>query len=570
MKKLSIIACIISVSVGLNAESVKTEQLNLVNTVKKNLISPSLAVKKNKKQKVGSLTLQKTNIQTDQVILKVKPGIDIKNKLVDLKNFFNIEAEEVHSFVLRKPGVSINASPKMVILKISDKSKLNQVVQYFKNQNGVLEAKPDYIVKAFGIPNDPMYDGQWDMDKINAPAAWDVSHGSNSVVVGVVDTGIDYTQPELKKNIWVNEKELNGKPGVDDDGDGYVDDIYGIDTFNHDSDPMDDHGHGTHVSGTIGAVGNNKMGIAGINWNVKLIACKFLGKYGYGYTSGAIECMNYLNYLKEKENVNIVAINNSWGGGGYDSDLYNEMNESGQLNIIDVCAAGNAGNDNDQNPAYPASYDLPNIISVAATDENDDLAWFSNYGATSVDLAAPGVNILSTLPSLHLCQRKKDITGVGFENNNSIAGWEFLSVDWNFPIKDLPEYHWHRDNNDSFAGNWSLSNSIDENVTPKEFVLQTAITKKFDLSEYNSTDNEASMFSRLKNSSTGFPGCLSLSLSFGRASLAVFIASARICRCFEERNSCWPMFSCSRTLRVNAIRTPPTEGRDGRMMVWSW
>jgi subtilisin family serine protease len=488
MKKLSMIVCIISVGLGLNAENIKTEQINLVDKIKKSIITPSLAVKKNNKQKIQGFYLKKANIQTDQIILKVAPGSDIKNKLVELKNFLNIKAKKVHSFILKKPGISAKASPKMVIIKVSDKSKLKEVIQYFKNQNGVLEAKPDFVVKAFGIPNDPMYDGQWDMDKINAPAAWDVSHGSDSVAVGVVDTGIDYTQSELKKNIWVNEKELNGKPGVDDDGDGYVDDIYGIDTYNHDSDPMDDEGHGTHVAGTIGAVGNNKLGIAGINWNIKLIACKFIGKDGYGYTSGAIECMNYLNSLKEK-NVNIVAINNSWGGGEYDSDLYDVMKTSGDLNIIDVCAAGNESNDNDENPTYPASYDLPNIISVAATDQDDNLAWFSNYGQTSVDLAAPGVDILSTIPSLHKCQRKKNIVGIGFENANSVKGWEFLSVDWESPIKDLPEYHWHRDNNDSFAGSWSLSNNIDENVTSKEFVIQSAVTKRFDLSEYNSTDN---------------------------------------------------------------------------------
>jgi hypothetical protein len=194
-----------------------------------------------------------------------------------------------------------------------------------------------------------------------------------------------------------NEAECTAN-GIDNDGNGYVDDCYGIDTFNHDSNPMDDYGHGTHVAGTIGAVGNNGIGVTGVAWQVKLAACKFIGADGWGYDSGAIECVDYFAWLKD-HGVNIVATSNSWGGGDFSQALIDAIDGQRDRNILLVAAAGNNGNSfAEQLPMYPAGYDRPNIISVAATDNRDKLAIFSSRGRLWVDLGAPGVDVLSTVP----------------------------------------------------------------------------------------------------------------------------------------------------------------------------
>ena len=197
--------------------------------------------------------------------------------------------------------------------------------------------------------------------------------------------------------MWVNSDEYNGTSGVDDDGNGYIDDIYGIDAYNGDADPIDDHGHGTHCSGTIGAEGDNGLGVAGVNWNVKIMALKFLSGGGSGSTSGAIECLEYVIDMRERgENIRVTS--NSWGGGGFSQSLFNAITLLGEHDVLFVAAAGNSSSDNDSYPHYPSSYECSNIIAVAATDHSDNMASFSSYGATSVDVGAPGVNILSSLP----------------------------------------------------------------------------------------------------------------------------------------------------------------------------
>ena len=263
-------------------------------------------------------------------------------------------------------------------------------------------------------PNDPYFDELWGLNNtgqtggkvdadIDAPEAWDTFTGSTNVVVAVIDTGVDYTHEDLAANMWVNEAEKNGTPGVDDDGNGFVDDVYGYDFAgddygNNDPDPMDIHGHGTHVSGTIAAVGNNAKGVVGVNWRARIMALKMFRPSLAGYDSDAIEAIDYAVMMKKDYGVNIVAINASWGGYGYDALLKDAIKGAGEVGIVFVAAAGNDDNDNDVNPEYPASYDLPNVVAVAATNDDDNLAWFSNYGFLSVDLAAPGVSILSTLP----------------------------------------------------------------------------------------------------------------------------------------------------------------------------
>ncbi len=313
-----------------------------------------------------------------EVILKVKIGSEILRYTTDAR-------------VLSK-------FDDFKYLHIVDKTKTTkELIEQFKDKNGVVKVYPNYIVKIFQTPNDTKYSQQWAMTKISAPQAWDVSTGSSSVVVAVIDTGVDYNHEDIKPNMWENPNEIPNN-GIDDDNNGYIDDIYGVDVVNNDGDPMDDSGHGTHVAGIIGAVGNNGLGIAGVNWSVKIMAIKALDAGGAGDIAYIIDALNYVLDMKRK-GVNIVAVNASYGCEGCppmpDKDLISALGKEG---IIFVTAAGNSGNNNDQTPTYPASYNLDNIISVAAVDKNDNLANFSNYGSTSVDIAAPGVDIISLYP----------------------------------------------------------------------------------------------------------------------------------------------------------------------------
>lgn len=280
---------------------------------------------------------------------------------------------------------------------------VDEALALLQDNGNVLYAQPNYRVHIALTPNDPLYPQQFALNNtgqtggtpdadIDAPEAWDIFTGSASTIVAVIDTGVDYTHPDLAANIWVNSNEVAGN-GVDDDNNGFIDDIHGYDFVNNDGDPLDDHGHGTHVAGTIGAVTNNGIGVAGIAWNVKIMAVKFLDANGGGSLTGAIDALNYAV-------ANGATIsNNSWGGGGFYQPLRDAIASAAQQDHIFVAAAGNDSNNNDLSPAYPASYDLDNIISVAAVDHNDQLASFSNYGAATVDIGAPGVAILSTVPT---------------------------------------------------------------------------------------------------------------------------------------------------------------------------
>ena len=279
---------------------------------------------------------------------------------------------------------------------------------------GVKFFEPDFVLTTQATPaNDTYYAStQWGLNNtgqtggaadadIDAPEAWDLAKGDGSVVVGVIDSGVDYTHPDLAANIWTNTGEVAGN-GVDDDSNGYVDDVRGWDFFGRDNDPMDDNGHGTHVAGTIAASGNNGAGVAGVNWNAKVVPLKFMGADGTGYTSDAIAAVNYATDLRGK-GVNIRVTNNSWGGGPYIQSLYDAIKRQGDAGILFVAAAGNGGADqigdnNDTVASYPSNYNLSNVVAVAATDHRDALGSFSNYGATQVDLAAPGVQIASTMP----------------------------------------------------------------------------------------------------------------------------------------------------------------------------
>lgn len=259
-------------------------------------------------------------------------------------------------------------------------------------------ATPDSVMKT---PNDPRYDEQWDWPKIDAPAAWSKSTGSHKIVVTDIDTGVDYRHEDLAANMWRNTAECKGVKGKDDDRNGYTDDCHGIDTINGDSDPMDDHSHGTHTSGTIGAVGDNRTGVTGMNWNVQIMPCKSHNSSGAGSVASIIECFEYAKMEKVKYGYDVVATSNSYGSCPEACDFnpatYDAIAAMINPGIIMAFAAGNSGRDNDVQPNYPSGYDLPNIIAVAATDSADNLAGFSQRGLRSVDVGAPGVGVLSTV-----------------------------------------------------------------------------------------------------------------------------------------------------------------------------
>lgn len=260
-------------------------------------------------------------------------------------------------------------------------------------------------------PNDPGLGSLWGMQgATTSPAApygsgalavWNAGAACSSQIhVGIIDEGVMTTHADLRANIWINPGEGSRADRKDNDRNGFIDDIHGWDFSANDASvydgPADD--HGTHVAGTVAAVANNGAGVFGVCPSAKLITAKFLGANG-GTTAGAVKAVNYLTQLKLAKKINLVATNNSWGGGGYSQALYDAIRAAGNANILFVAAAGNSGLDIDATPSYPASYQLPNVIAVAAIGQNGQRAGFSNYGAKSVHIAAPGVDIVSTVPT---------------------------------------------------------------------------------------------------------------------------------------------------------------------------
>jgi len=284
-------------------------------------------------------------------------------------------------------------------LKITGTTGVESAVAALRKQPGVLVAEPNYLVELASAPNDPRFEELWGLNNtgqtggtadadIDALEAWVNYAGSDDIVVAVIDTGVDYTHEDLAENMWVNEVEHSGIPGVDDDSNGYVDDIYGYNFSANTGDPMDDDGHGTHCAGSIGAVGNNGLGVVGVSPNVRIMALKFI-EDGGGALSDALLAMQYA----EANGARLTS--QSWVTEAYSQILKDYLDQS---RILHVCAAGNDYRDVDEWGQFPAAYDSPSVISVGASDHDDQRADFSNYGALSVDLFAPGTNILSTVP----------------------------------------------------------------------------------------------------------------------------------------------------------------------------
>jgi subtilisin family serine protease len=259
------------------------------------------------------------------------------------------------------------------------------LISPLKNDPRVEYVEPNYIYRASGTPNDPRFSELWGMHNtgqtggandadIDAPEAWDTQTGSESTLIAIIDTGVDYNHPDLAANIWANPGEIPNN-GADDDNNGYIDDIRGWNFVSNNNNPMDDNLHGTHVAGTIGAIGNNGVGVAGVNWRVKIMPLKFLGSDGSGTLANAISAILYA------ANNQARVMNNSWGGGGFSQALLDAIGYADGKGALFVAAAGNDGTDNDQSPNYPSNYDAPNVIAVAAIDHNGNLAiWGSGGG----------------------------------------------------------------------------------------------------------------------------------------------------------------------------------------------
>ncbi len=332
----------------------------------------------------------------DEVLIKYSAGISTTqtNSVA--------QANGVAAVIPFQTGPATSAMSRWARVKLKPGMSVEQAMAQFGNDANIELVEPNYVVSIKLTPNDPSYSSLWGLHNIgqtggtqdadiDAPEAWDTNTGSSSVIVAVIDSGVDYNHPDLAANMWTNTGEIAGN-SIDDDGNGYVDDIYGYDFVSNDGDPMDDNSHGTHVAGTIAAVGNNGVGVVGVAWNAQIMAVKFLNAAGSGFTSDAVSSVLYA------ANNGAAIMNNSWGGGGYSQALQDAITTANSTNSLFVAAAGNNGLDNDIFPNYPSNYSGPHIIAVAATDDSDAIAFFSNYGATTVHLGAPGVSIFSTEP----------------------------------------------------------------------------------------------------------------------------------------------------------------------------
>jgi subtilisin family serine protease len=336
---------------------------------------------------------------SDEIIVKFREGVDEYQK--DLARFRVSGSRKKVFKVIRG----------LEVIKLSPGVSVEEAIDLLRQDPDVLYAEPNYVLRTTLTPNDTRFGEMWGLHNvgqsggtpdadIDAPQAWDITTGINSVIVAVIDSGVDYNHQDLSSNMFRNVADCNTN-GIDDDGNGYVDDCYGIDTRNNDSNPMDDNNHGTHVAGIIGAVGNNNRGVVGINWNVQILACKFVNASGSGTTEAAIDCLEYVKTMKDR-GFNIVATSNSWGGGDFSQALVDAIEDQRQSGMLFITAAGNGdffgfGLNNDQTPFYPCNHYLPNVICVASTTRTDGRSSFSNYGRRTVHIGAPGSEILSTV-----------------------------------------------------------------------------------------------------------------------------------------------------------------------------
>jgi subtilisin family serine protease len=364
-------------------------------TFTKQNLSLDLEAAANKAQTTGQ-----PEFVANELLVKFKSGTSVASRGKALGLLGASVKEHIHTAAMKRA----NDNEGVFLLRVNANA-LDAIVKA-KGLAEVEYAEPNWIYQHQATSNDPqvLNGNLWGMTGnfgSQASVAWTNNKtGSSTVFIGIIDEGYQFDHVDLAANAGVNSGEIAGN-GLDDDGNGYKDDVFGWDFAGNNNTVYDGTGddHGTHVAGTIGAVGGNGIGVAGVNWNIKMINAKFLGANG-GTTANAILAVDYFTTLKTRatNKIDIVATNNSWGGGGYSQALFDAIQRANNAGILFVAAAGNNGINIDKRLSYPAAYSNPNVISVASITSTGALSSFSNFGAKNVDLGAPGSAITSTLP----------------------------------------------------------------------------------------------------------------------------------------------------------------------------
>ncbi len=311
-----------------------------------------------------------------EILVKFKDAVRLQANELDrvrlgVRSFKRLDEKGVHR---------VKLEPDMSVAEAQAILRQDPEVEY---------AEPNYYRHLARTPDDPSYPSQWNLPIINAPTAWNAATDCAATTVAVIDSGVDYEHTDLAANIWTNPADIAGD-GIDNDGNGYIDDTMGWDFVADDNDPMDENGHSTHVAGTIAAVGDNALGVTGLCWGGQIMALRAFDAEGNGTVADVIEAMHYARTK------GVGVVNASYAGANFSQAEYDAISFLNDAGILLIVAAGNESADNDRLPSYPAGYDLTNIIAVAATDSNDRLASFSNFGPATVHVAAPGDSVLST------------------------------------------------------------------------------------------------------------------------------------------------------------------------------
>jgi subtilisin family serine protease len=396
---------------------------------KEDKLTQSDVVKENSAGKTDDVSFKRTipvgAFTANEVLVKFKNGVPDDNK----RRAFGALSAEVKEHIVTRAMERAGDKDGIYLLHLP--VTVEQALAHLRQLEDVAYAEPNYIYTYGAVSNDTYFTNGslWGMYGTStspsnqfgshAALAWaNGNTGSASVVVGIIDEGVYNGHDDLQANCWVNPYEIAGN-GVDDDGNGYKDDITGWNFAgnNNKTYELRSDAHGTHVAGTIGAVGGNGKGVAGVCWNVKMISCKFLGKNG-GTTANAVKAVDYITDLKTRHNMHIVATNNSWGGGGFSQSLKSAIDRANTANILFIAAAGNSSSNNDAVASYPSNYSSSNVIAVASITSAGSLSTFSSYGATQVDLGAPGSGIFSCVP---VVSGKVATSGYASYNGTSMA-----------------------------------------------------------------------------------------------------------------------------------------------------
>jgi subtilisin family serine protease len=389
-------------------------------------------------------------------------------------------------------------------IKLPPDISVDDAVAQYKMYPNVEYAEPNYIYHFTAMPNDSNFSNLWGLHNtgqqvegvfgtmdadIDAPEAWDITTGSDDVIIAVIDSGVAYLHPEIKPNMWINTLEFGGSAGVDDDSNGYVDDIYGWDFWANDKDPTDFYLHGTHISGIIAGLGNNGTAITGVNWKAAIMALRAGGSVGVNIITAA----KAITYAVDN---GADIINASWGSTNFSQGLFDAISYANDHGVLLIAAAGNGGTDgigdnNEQVPYYPSSFNLPNIISVAATDQDDNLTNFSNFGSVSVDVGAPGDNIYSTVPQIStgsrvvLYSEDFDPSPAGWVSGGTNSSWAFVDgtgVGGSVCLEDSPAGNYLNNTNSvvGFVGSGSPFPSVKDNLYNLSFKINMDLENEKD------------------------------------------------------------------------------------------